>query len=68
MRRRGVLGVGFADLLGGGLVIGDAAGLEQLIKLTRQDHLGDDVTAADEFALDVKLRDRGPVGVLLDAR
>lgn len=30
-------------------------------------HLGDDVTAADEFAIDVELGDGGPVGVILDA-
>jgi hypothetical protein len=44
-----------------------ALGIEQRVEFTRERHLGDDVAAADEFALDVKLRDGGPVGIVLDA-
>src|SRR5262245_22432408 len=47
-------------LLGGGF-------LEQLLQLAAAIHLGHDVRAADEFAVDVELRDGRPVGVLLDA-
>src|SRR5258708_37858008 len=40
---------------------------EKLLKLTGLEHFAHDVASADEFALDVELRDRGPVGVDLDA-
>ena len=40
---------------------------EMLLQLTGLEHLAHDVASADEFALDVELRDRGPVGVDLDA-
>ena len=60
-------GVCFANLVGGVLVIGDALCLEQLIQFARKRHLGDDIAAADKLALDVKLRDSGPVGEILDA-
>src|SRR6185437_13117873 len=40
---------------------------QQLLQLARLVHLAHDVAAADEFAVDVKLRDRRPVGELLDA-
>src|SRR5258706_1326412 len=40
---------------------------EKLLKLTDLEHFAHDVASADEFALDVELRDRGPVGVDLDA-
>src|SRR5258705_5192652 len=39
---------------------------EQLLQLTGLEHFAHDVASADEFALDVELRDRGPVGVDLD--
>src|SRR5262249_24095376 len=41
--------------------------LQQALQFARLKHFADDVAAADEFALDVKLRDRGPIGVGLDA-
>src|SRR5712672_655995 len=40
---------------------------EKLLQLTGLEHFAHDVASADEFALDVELRDRGPVGVDLDA-
>src|SRR5882757_354434 len=40
---------------------------KKLLKLTGLEHFAHDVASADEFALDVELRDRGPVGVDLDA-
>ena len=40
---------------------------EQLLQLARLVHLAQDVAAADEFAVDVELRNRRPVGVFLDA-
>src|SRR5258706_4182968 len=40
---------------------------EKLLKLTGLEHFAHDVASADEFALDVELRDRRPVGVDLDA-
>src|SRR5882724_2057827 len=40
---------------------------EKLLQLTDLEHFAHDVASADEFALDVELRDRGPVGVDLDA-
>ena len=67
MRDLGRIAVVFADLVGGILVEGHAVFGEQRIKLTRQGHFGDDVTTAHEFALDVKLGDGGPVGIILDA-
>src|SRR5258707_14423494 len=45
----------------------DALLLQQALKLARLKHFADDVAAADEFALDVELRDRGPIGIGLDA-
>jgi hypothetical protein len=36
-------------------------------ELARLEHLAHDIAAADEFALDIELRDRRPVGVFLDA-
>src|SRR5688572_14437239 len=41
--------------------------LEQLLELAALVHLGHDVRASDEFAVDVELRDGRPVGVFLDA-
>src|SRR5690606_10150271 len=38
-----------------------------LLEFARLEHLAHDVTAADEFALDVELRDGRPVRILLDA-
>src|SRR5258705_516193 len=40
---------------------------KKLLKLTGLEHFAHDVASADEFALDVELWDRGPVGVDLDA-
>src|SRR5258707_14112274 len=40
---------------------------EKLLQLTGLEHFAHDVASADEFALDVELRDRGPVGVDLDS-
>src|SRR6267142_3140041 len=40
---------------------------KKLLKLTGLEHFAHDVASADEFALDVELRDRRPVGVDLDA-
>src|SRR5216684_3497390 len=40
---------------------------EYLLQFAGFEHLADDVAAADELALDVKLRDRRPVRKLLDA-
>src|SRR2546427_2690734 len=45
----------------------DALLLQQALQLARLKHFADDVAAADEFALDVQLRDRGPFGIGLDA-
>src|SRR3974390_1074141 len=45
---------------------GDAFVLEQGLQLARLEHFADDVAAADEFALEVKLRDGWPVGIGLD--
>ena len=39
----------------------------ELLQLPALVHLAHDVAAADELAVHVELRDRGPVGVLLDA-
>src|SRR5512145_1926036 len=51
--------------LGGGL---DHALLgEELLQLARLEHLGDDIAAADELALDEQLRNGRPVGIFLDA-
>ena len=41
--------------------------VEEGLQLAGLEHLADDVAAADELALDVKLRDGRPVGVFLDA-
>src|SRR4051812_9629314 len=51
---------------GGGLHR-DALVLEQALQLARLEHLPHDVAAADELALDVDLRDGGPLRVGLDA-
>ena len=40
---------------------------EKLLQLTDLEHFAHDVASADEFSLDVELRDRGPVGEDLDA-
>ena len=40
---------------------------QQLLQFARLVHLAHDVRAADEFAVDVELRNRRPVGVVLDA-
>src|SRR6266850_2822969 len=40
---------------------------EKLLQLTGLEHFAHNVASADEFALDVELRDRGPVGVDLDS-
>jgi hypothetical protein len=40
--------------------------LQQSLQLTRLKHLFHDVGPADEFAVYVKLRNRGPVGVVFD--
>src|SRR5712691_9822623 len=45
----------------------DALLLQQALQFARLKHFADDVAAADEFALDVELRDRGPIGIGLDA-
>ncbi len=41
--------------------------LEEGLQFAGLEHLADDVAAADELALDVELRDRRPVGIVLDA-
>src|SRR5215216_6223516 len=50
-----------------GAVLRNAFVGEHLLKLARLEHLGDNVAAADELALDIKLRDRRPIGIGLDA-
>src|SRR6516162_2424535 len=40
---------------------------EELLQFTGLKHFADDVAAADELALDVELRNGGPVGIGLDA-
>src|ERR1019366_3390539 len=45
----------------------DALVGKQLLQLAGLEHLADDVAAADELALDVKLRNGRPVGIGLDA-
>src|SRR5579859_1442012 len=45
----------------------DALFGEQRLQLARLEHLHHDVAAADELALDVELRDGGPLRELLDA-
>src|SRR5262249_55181523 len=59
---------GPAGRLGRG-VLGDsdALFLQQALQFPGLEHFADDVAAADELALDVKLRDRGPVRIGLDA-
>ena len=44
----------------------DALGLESFLQLTRLEHFTNDIAAADELALDVKLRNGRPVGKFLD--
>src|SRR5690554_2766258 len=41
--------------------------LHELLKLARLEHLAHNVAAADKFALHVKLGNRRPVGIFLDA-
>src|SRR5262249_2212370 len=41
--------------------------LQQALQFAGLKHFADDVAAADEFALDVELRDRGPIGIGFDA-
>src|ERR1700760_3238419 len=55
--RRGLRGLRLRCGLGRGGVVQ----AERLLKLARLVHLGDDVAAADELAVDEQLRDRGPV-------
>src|SRR6266436_4648960 len=50
-----------------GLKDGKSLFYEKLLKLIGLEHFAHDVASADEFALDVELWDRGPVGVDLDA-
>src|SRR6266853_5524085 len=50
-----------------GLKDGKSFFYAKLLKLTGLEHFAHDVASADEFALDVELWDRGPVGVDLDA-
>src|ERR1043166_4442100 len=45
----------------------DAFLFEHLLQFAGLEHLADDVATADEFALDIKLRDRRPVREFLDA-
>src|SRR5580704_4089955 len=45
----------------------DALVLEQRLQFAGLEHLAHDVAAADELALDVKLRDGRPVRIVLDA-
>src|SRR6185503_14658772 len=47
--------------------LGGLRARDQLLQLARLVHLAHDVAAADELAVHVELRDRGPVRVLLDA-
>src|ERR1700761_1357137 len=51
----------------GGSAGGDALVGEQLLQLTGLEHLADDIAAADELALDVKLGNGRPVRIGLDA-
>ena len=44
----------------------DALGLESFLQFSCLEHLTYDVAAADKLALDVKLRDRRPIGNFLD--
>src|SRR4029079_19655879 len=46
---------------------GDALLLKQGLQLAGLEHLADDVAAADELAVDIELRDCGPVRERLDA-
>src|SRR5579862_2692454 len=45
----------------------DALALEQRLQLAGLEHFAHDIAAADELALDVKLRDGWPVRIALDA-
>ncbi|CVI61865.1 hypothetical protein AGR9A_Cc80122 [Agrobacterium salinitolerans str. Hayward 0363] len=45
----------------------DTLFLEVALQFAGLEHLSYDVTAADEFALDVELRDGWPIGIVLDA-
>src|SRR5262252_2406774 len=45
---------------------GQALFLKQVLQLTRLEHLADDIAAADEFSLNVELRDGRPIGIGLD--
>src|SRR5262252_665260 len=46
---------------------GSGGRAQRLLQLARLVHLHHDVRAADELAVDVELRDGGPVGIFLDA-
>src|SRR5262249_51999777 len=46
---------------------GQAFLLQQALQLAGLEHLAHDIAAADEFALDVELRNGRPVGIGLDA-
>ena len=45
----------------------DALFLQQVLQFAGLEHLADDIAAADELALHVKLRDGRPVRIRLDA-
>src|SRR5579862_645260 len=51
----------------GGLAHRDAFFLQRLLQFAGLEHFSNNVAAADEFALDVELRDRRPVRIGLDA-
>src|SRR4029077_13011839 len=45
----------------------DTLRLQEVLQLACLEHLPDDIAAADELAFHIELRDRGPVGIGLDA-
>src|SRR5690606_19158355 len=51
----------------GGLLDRNAGLFEMSLQLARLKHLAHDIAATDEFALDVKLGNGWPVGIVLDA-
>src|SRR5262249_358453 len=67
-RPRPTPGVGAMETSGRRLVPHpQALVLEQVMQLASLEHLTDDVAAAHELALDVELRNGGPLGIGLDA-
>ena len=48
------------------LLVRGLGNAKNLMKLTRGEHVRNDVTSTNEFAVDIELRDSGPVGVDLD--